>query len=575
MVAAITIVAAFVLSNAPTPLYVGWQRAWGFSSGMLTVVFASYMIGLIGALVPAGRLADRYGRRAVLVPSMAAALVSGVLFLCAGSVIWLVAARLLAGAAVAGAMTAGMAAVIDAAPEGRVRHAGLVASMSMVLGAGLGPLLSGVFAQSSVAPQRAVFAIVTGLAFVALAVSIGLPSAAPAPAAAGSDGPLLRWPRTPRDRRRELWWGAATFGPGITATSFVLALGPSVLAGPLAHASALLAGIIACTMFLVATGVQLLAATASVRALLALSSLAALASMAVLALSLSLLPSWQLFAAAALMAGAAQGLGQLAGLTLIATRIAPERRAESTAALTVAVYLPAGIVPVMAGYLADAIGMRAAALTVASLLGVVALVALPSVRRSLDRGMVQDATEAQGDGRPSGSRATLVLIAHPELDRSRVNAAWRRALLDQGNVTVRSLAEVRGPDGFDAALEQRELARHDRIILQFPLHWYSAPALLAEWLEVTFARGWAYGPGGESLRGKELAIAVSTWSRGADYAPGGRYGRSMAELTSPFATTAARVGMRYRPGHFLHGVGDLDDAQLDAASRTYALWVTS
>lgn len=102
--AALTVVSVFVLSNAPTPLYVEWQREWGFSSGMLTIIFACYMVGLVGTLVVAGRLADRYGRRMVLIPAMVAAVAAGLLFLLAQGVLWLLVARLLAGVAVGGAV---------------------------------------------------------------------------------------------------------------------------------------------------------------------------------------------------------------------------------------------------------------------------------------------------------------------------------------------------------------------------------------------------------------------------------------------------------------------------------------
>lgn len=169
--------------------------------------------------------------------------------------------------------------------------------------------------------------------------------------------------------------------------------------------------------------------------------------------------------------------------------------------------------------------------------------------------------------------STLVIAAHPDLETSRVNAAWLRALRSNSQVTVRTLAEVRGAEGFDASAEQQELTKHDRIVLQFPFRWYSAPPLLAEWLEVALERGWAYGPGGHALEGKELTIAVSTWSRAHDYVPEGRYGRTMDELTSPFATTAARVGMLYRPGFFVHGAGDLSDHELEEVAREFASWV--
>ncbi len=536
---------------------------------MLTIIFACYMIGLVGTLVVAGRLADRCGRRMGLVPAMLVAIVSGALFLLAQGMLWLLVARLLAGTAVGGAVAAGMAAVVDGAPTSRKRARGLIASASMVLGAGLGPMLAGITAKSTAAPQLWTFAIVTVLGVAALAVSTRLPLVRPAHGGRAHER-LLRWPMPPRDRRRELLWGAATFGPGITATSFVLALGPSVLVGPIGVPDPLIAGAVAFAMFLLATGIQFAAGGLTTRAHLALSSIAAVASMGMLAVSVTVTPWWPIFLTAALLAGTAQGLGQLVGLTLIATRISPDRRAEANAALNISGYIPAGVLPVATGYLADAIGLGNAVITFATILGAAALIALVVVHISTQNDSSERALTKEDDTAMQPS--TLVIAAHPELEKSRVNAAWLRALDSEEQITVRALAEVRGPHSFDAAAEQRELARHDRIVLQFPFRWYSAPPLLEEWLEVALERGWAYGPGGNALEGKELTIAVPTWSRAHDYKPDGRYGRTMDELTSPLATTAARVGMRYRPGFFVHGVGDLSDTELEKTAREYASW---
>ncbi|OYO05089.1 MFS transporter [Enemella evansiae] len=382
--AAIAVTSVFVLSNAPTPLYVAWQREWGFSSGTLTVVFACYMAGLVGTLTVAGRLADRYGRRVVLLPALAAAIVSALLFLFAQNVVWLLVARLLAGISVGGSVTAGMAAVVDLAPAARRRIGGLFASVSMVLGAGLGPLLSGSIARQTGTPQPWVFGLVTALTVIAFGLGVRLPLDRPVgPVATG--GRLWRWPRPPRDRRRELVWGAVTFGPGITATSFVLSLGPSVLAGPVGVRDPFIAGLIACAMFLVATGIQFAVGGWSTRTQLAVSSIAAVAAMVLLGLAVTGAGRWPMFLVAALLSGAAQGLGQLAGLTLIATRIAPDRRAESNAALNISGYLPAGALPVATGYLADAVGLPVAVLAFAAVLGVFAVIALPLVRISTGR----------------------------------------------------------------------------------------------------------------------------------------------------------------------------------------------
>ena len=91
--AAWTVTAVFMLSNSPTPLYVVWQRALGFSSGMLTVIFALYIASLLGTLLIAGQLSDRIGRKAVLLPGLLAALIACVLFATASSIVMLAVAR--------------------------------------------------------------------------------------------------------------------------------------------------------------------------------------------------------------------------------------------------------------------------------------------------------------------------------------------------------------------------------------------------------------------------------------------------------------------------------------------------
>ncbi len=76
---------------------------------------------------------------------------------------------------------------------------------------------------------------------------------------------------------------------------------------------------------------------------------------------------------------------------------------------------------------------------------------------------------------------TLVIIAHPDMARSRVNAAWAEALRRAGDITLRDLSALY-PDGMiDGAVERSLLEAHDRIILQFPLTWYSCPPILSAW----------------------------------------------------------------------------------------------
>jgi len=165
-------------------------------------------------------------------------------------------------------------------------------------------------------------------------------------------------------------------------------------------------------------------------------------------------------------------------------------------------------------------------------------------------------------------------VAHPDLSSSRINAAWYKAIESLPGVNVIDLYG-RYPDGkIDIVAEQRLIEAHDRIVLQFPMQWYNCTPLLKQWIDDVFAAGWAYG-GGRAVAGKTLCIAVSTYSKASDYQKGGRYGRTLDELTSPFEVLALRVEMLYQPGFFLSGLDSLSDEELAASTRQYRNFVAS
>lgn len=368
--AAWVITAVFMLSNSPTPLYVRWQEQLGFSSGMLTVIFALYIAGLLGTLLVAGQLSDRYGRKSVLIPGLVSAILACALFGTATSVTMLAIGRLLAGISVGTIVSAGMAAVVDAGGVERKHQAALLASIAMVLGAGLGPLLAGAAAQTLAHPVPPVFAVESLVLLSALALALRLPAHD-----VQKDGPFrLRLPHVPVANRRQVLCGIATFGPGITATSFVLALGPSLLARLLHVHSPLLAGGMATAMFFTAVGVQFVAQRWSITRIFVASASSTIVAMLCLVLAIhgSMVPA---LIAAALLAGAGQGLGQLGGLSLIGLHVPSSHRAQANAVLNIGGYIPAGLLPVATGYLIDYVGFGAAGMSFGLVLAVTALVA--------------------------------------------------------------------------------------------------------------------------------------------------------------------------------------------------------
>ena len=166
---------------------------------------------------------------------------------------------------------------------------------------------------------------------------------------------------------------------------------------------------------------------------------------------------------------------------------------------------------------------------------------------------------------------TLVTVVHPRFRSSRVNAALAAAAERTRDVTVRYLYDLY-PDGrIDVAAEQAALAAADRIVLQFPMYWYSSPALLKQWQDDVLTHGWAYGSTGRALAGKELLVAVST---GADsYGSKGSY--SVNELLRPFQATADLCHLTYLEPFATTGALSIPDEALAARAREYATVLTA
>ncbi|WP_420996279.1 MFS transporter [Cupriavidus sp. 30B13] len=389
--AAWIVATVFMLSNTPTPLYVHWQQRMGFSSGMLTVIFAAYVAGMLLTLLVAGQVSDRHGRRVVLAPGMAAAIVACALFATASSVAALVVARLLTGMAVAAAVSAGISAVAEQGGPARERQASLAASVAMVTGAALGPMLAGVIGFLAVDTVPWVFAVAGALVASALLLVCVLPLAgagagklsapAPAPAAAFR----LRLPTVAPEYRRFLAWGIAVYAPALAGAAFVLSLAPSLLAALRGTHDPLIAGGMVCAMFVAATVIQFPVRGLAVRTMLLAGALATVAAVSCLALA-AYLEMAPLVIAAALLMGTALGLGQLGGLTLIGTHVPDAQRAEANAALNMAGYFPAGLLPVATGYLVDVVGIHAGAAVFAAVLGGAALLGAGFVARTLPGG---------------------------------------------------------------------------------------------------------------------------------------------------------------------------------------------
>ncbi|WP_139492195.1 NAD(P)H-dependent oxidoreductase [Brevibacillus dissolubilis] len=168
---------------------------------------------------------------------------------------------------------------------------------------------------------------------------------------------------------------------------------------------------------------------------------------------------------------------------------------------------------------------------------------------------------------------TLVIVVHPHLEQSRINKAWAERIAKEENVTVHNLYGAY-PDGkIDVAREQKLAEAHDRIVFQFPLYWYSTPALLKEWQDVVLTYGWAYGSEGNALHGKELVLAVSAGGAKDVYQAGARNQFTLSELLRPLQAMANLTGLEFLPTHAYHGVYGVSDEALAESAEAYVAHV--
>jgi len=355
-------------ASAPTPLYVVYQKEWGFSSATLTIIFAVYVLGLIGSLLVVGALSDHVGRRPVLAAAIALEAVAFVLFLIAGDVTVLLVARFAQGIATGAAFSTLGATLVDMNPAHSPGRAGLVNGVAPISGLALGALGCGALVQFAPAPTQLVFALLAaGMGGAAVAVARMPETSARRPGAVASLIPRLGIPARIRP-------DVYALVPIIVASwalgGLYLSLGPSVAAGLFGLSNHLIGGLVvtllcgagALTAFALrrwpTTRVLVISAI-----LLSAGTALTLAGVEVNAVALA--------GGGTVVAGVGFGASALATFGTLARLAAPGERSALLATALVIAYLAFSLPAVAAGVASTSFGLHAT--TVVYAVGVVAL----------------------------------------------------------------------------------------------------------------------------------------------------------------------------------------------------------
>ena len=350
---AVLLVLVLAASGVPSPLYRVYQERFGFSSGVLTTVFAVYAFALLVSLLVVGALSDHIGRRPVLIGGLLVEAVAMVLFLLATDVGWLMAARVVQGLAT-GAMTGALgAALLDFQRTDRPLGP-LVNSASPGFGLSLGAVGAGVLVEFVPAPTNWVFGVLTAVFVLAAVGVLWLPESSPRlPGARASLRPQVHVPAAQRAAFFVVLpclaatWALgglyASLGPSLVASVFgvddhlvgsllILALNGTGLVGSLAMRGLVpeRGMVVGALVFAVGVG----------------GTVAALVS-----------GSLPLFFAAAVVSGFGFGSAFLGAMSTVTRDVAPGERGGLLSSVFVASYLMFSLPAIAAGIAAGSLGL--------------------------------------------------------------------------------------------------------------------------------------------------------------------------------------------------------------------------
>ncbi|WP_433141517.1 MFS transporter [Actinomadura nitritigenes] len=376
-----------------TPLYPIYQRQLGFGSLVTTVVFAVYAAGVIFALL-FGRSSDALGRRRMMLAGVAVSMVAAVVYLVAGDVPVLLAARVLSGLS-AGVVTAtGTVTLVELVRPERRGAAALLAAAVNMFGLGSGPLVAGLLAEYAPHPLELPFAVDLAVLALALVAVLVAPETI--------REPRVTWPRAqrpavPPEVRPVFVPAAVAAFSAFAVFGLVTAVVPGILATVLHRPDRALTGVVVFAMFGASTAGQVLFAKVPERIALPTGCGVLVAGLAAIAGAL-LAESLPLLVVGTVVVGLGQSLGFRAGLAAITAGTPAAQRAQTVSSFFLTAYAGISLPVILVGVAAQAFGLRDAAVAFTAVVAVLALAALAALLRLERHGT--SAGDAESDRAP-------------------------------------------------------------------------------------------------------------------------------------------------------------------------------
>ncbi|MEU6878742.1 NAD(P)H-dependent oxidoreductase [Streptomyces sp. NPDC046712] len=137
-------------------------------------------------------------------------------------------------------------------------------------------------------------------------------------------------------------------------------------------------------------------------------------------------------------------------------------------------------------------------------------------------------------------------------------------------------ATLAGRLSADIAAEQEKVRWSDAVILQFPMWWFSAPAILKGWIDRVFTSGFGYGPevpppySEGALAGRRALVSVTAGARESSFSERGIHGR-LADVLHPLQHGLFWfTGMEPLEPFAVYEANELPEERVEVAKRAYA-----
>ena len=352
-------VAVMMGTTLPTPIYALYADEMHFQVLTTTVIFSTYAVGVLAALLVFGRWSDAIGRRPMLLAGAAFALASAAVFLIADDIPMLMAGRLLSGLS-AGIFTGtATAAVIEAAPADQRGLATAVATVANIGGLGLGPPVAGLLVQYAPHPLQSSFIVHIVLVVLAIGAVILAPETSECQGRIGFQKIAV-----PASMRPVFVTAATAAFAGFAVTGLFMAVVPSFVKSIIGIGNHAVAGAVAGSILLVSAVAQLAARRIPSRQAVALGCAILAVGMATLAVALYF-SSLPLLLVASVVAGIGQGISFSRGLAAIAEVAPASRRAEVSSTYFVVAYVALSLPVVGEGFASQHFGLRTAGVSFA------------------------------------------------------------------------------------------------------------------------------------------------------------------------------------------------------------------